>query len=186
MKIQRHIFEGLWGVAVGRQTHDEPFLVICCHYLFASFTGCIAVDPTNSFVSLNEIIRPLCTPDATMGKLPSAFFLIKDKLAQYCQRLQSIPRCPFWIHETVLANYLGLPRGFGAVPGQSEALTSLIASIKKGGGGNKKKRQWVDTGIPYADLFSKCNELNIYFITASRDESFPRGRLAEELLKRRP
>ena len=55
--------------------------------------------------------------------------LIKNKLPQYCKKLVSIPPCAFWIHETSLSNYLGLPRGLGKVQGQNEALTALITYI---------------------------------------------------------
>ena len=97
----------------------------------------------------------------------------------------SIPSCPFWIHETVLSDYLGLPRGSNSVEGQSEALTALLHCIKKGGG-NKRQKTWVSTRILQADLENTNNALgNVYYSTARGDKEFTRGGLSTEPLVRR-
>ena len=114
----------------------------------------------------------------------SAFPLIKNKHPQYCKKLVSIPPCAFWIHETTLSNYLGLPRGSDQVHGQNEALTAMITCIKDGGGGNKRKGTWVSTKIAVADLFCSKNEPNnIHYVNASGKEEFPQGTLADKLIR---
>ena len=107
--------------------------------------------------------------------------LIKNILPQYFKKLVSIQPCVFWIHETILSNYLGLPRGSSKVQGQNEALTALITCIKDGGGGNKRKGTWVSTKIAVADLFCSENKPNsIHYVNASGKDEFPGGTLADK------
>ena len=116
-----------------------------------------------------------------MGKPLDAFHLIRGRLPEYCSKLAAIPSCLFWIHETVLSDYLGLPRGSNSVQGQSEALTALLHCIKEGGGGNRRRGTWVSTGIPHADLKMSNNALgNISYVSVRGQESFPRGDLSTE------
>ena len=96
------------------------------------------------------------------------------------------PRLGHWIHETVVANYIGLPKGAGE-HGQSEALTSLRACIKAGKGGSKAKGNVKATGLEYAgDLSEQYNESGVCFQTWGGKESFKRGNLSEGKLYRSP
>ena len=88
----------------------------------------------------SESIRSISHPAANTTAMPrptSAFPLIKDRLPEYCKKLTSIPPFAFWIHEVVLADYLGLRQG--PSHGKSEALTALLECLRKGYGGDQKK-----------------------------------------------
>lgn len=62
----------------------------------------------------------------------------------------------------------------------------FVDSLHQKGKGENKKLQWVETGISHADLFSKCNKINIYYVIVHTEETFPQGTLSEEPLERRP
>jgi len=111
--------------------------------------------------------------------------MIEDRLEEYCKKLVQFPPSVFWIHETVLSNYLGIPRGEGEY-GQSDALTSLIACIKNGYGGNLRKRIRKMTGIDQADLFEHDNQLQIRYQHFGKKEIFARGDLAESNPDKKP
>lgn len=57
----------------------------------------------------------------------SAYHVIQDELQNYCNKLMKFPRLGHWVHETVVANYIGLPKGVGE-HGQSESFHSLHVS----------------------------------------------------------
>ena len=108
----------------------------------------------------------------------AAYHMIEGCLEGYCKKLLSFPQSVFWVHETVVANYLGIPTGKG-VEGQSEALTSLIACIKAGHGGNKKKKTNKATGVSQADLKDQKNALGVCIKQYGKKEVFPGGELAD-------
>jgi len=89
----------------------------------------------------------------------SAYYMIEADLQGYCEKLRGFHSSGFWIHETVVANFLGIPKGRG-VHGQVDAITSLIACIKQGYGGNSKKKTIVSTGFGQGiDISIQNNEL---------------------------
>ena len=57
-------------------------------------------------------------------------------------KLLAFPTFPFWIHESVISNFIGIPRGEGE-HGQSEGLTVLLACIKRGFGVSKRMKEVV-------------------------------------------
>ncbi len=114
----------------------------------------------------------------------AAFPLIADKLPEYCSKLCSFPATEFWVHETVLSRYLNLPRG--PKHGQSEALTALIACIKKGKDGDKRKGTFVSTSIPATDLSTESNSLGVSFQKWGDREEFQCGTLQNDTICRSP
>ena len=115
----------------------------------------------------------------------SAYHLIKEDLSTYCKKLSGFPESPFWIHETVLSNYIGLPRGrSGAEEGQQEAMTSLLLCIKKGYGGTQRDKD--ATGIAASDLADQQNNMHICYQEYGAKEPFQRGNLADGPLYRSP
>ena len=113
-----------------------------------------------------------------MPNVNAAYPMIKGSLKQLCQDLMSFPQSPFWIHETVLSNYIGIPRGKGK-HGQGEALTTFLAAIKRGYGVQKKSKE-VITIVAATDLESKHNDLGICYQKWGDKEEFARGDLSEE------
>ena len=109
----------------------------------------------------------------------AAYYLIEPRLEEYCQKLIKFPKSVFWVHETVIANYLGIPTG-KAGEGQSEALTSLISCIKAGYGGNRKKKTKKSTSIPNADLKDANNALGVCIQQYGKKEVFKGGELADQ------
>ena len=92
-----------------------------------------------------------------MSKSPFATFpSIHRDLPQYCQKLVEFPPCNFWIHETKLSQYLKLPQG--PEHGPCQALTAILACMKKGFGGDPKKNTEVYTGLEAVDLLDANNE----------------------------
>eukprot|EP00956_Cyclotella_meneghiniana_P031802 scaffold84988_cov103-Cyclotella_meneghiniana.AAC.1 len=89
-----------------------------------------------------------------MSNSPSAAYpLIAGDLANYCRMLMEVPDCEYYIHESVIARYLDLPKN--AQYGPSESLTALIYCIKKGYGGTQRKR--TPTGCDALDLADENN-----------------------------
>ncbi len=84
----------------------------------------------------------------------AAYPLIMDKLAEYSRKLIEFTPCDYWIHESVVANHIGLPRGDEH---GSEALTALLACMKKGYGGNERKNTKRSTGVNAVDLSDENN-----------------------------
>ena len=114
-----------------------------------------------------------------------AYLLIKDDLPAYCDKLLSnFPPCRFWIHESVVARYIGLP--IGNEHGASEALTALLFCIKKGFGGSKKNKTQVLTGHSRVDLAEEMNNGKVCYQQFGRKEPFDRGRNCTQPISRRP
>lgn len=103
----------------------------------------------------------------------AAYYLLEGRLQEFSERLLSIPACPFWVHESVVARLIELPRG--TEHGQSEALTALLACLKKGYGGNRKKGTLQATGYNAVDLEVENNEYPICFQKWGEKEEFERG-----------
>ena len=101
----------------------------------------------------------------------SAYYLIEADLEKYCQRLFSFLRSVYWIHESVVSNYIGLPKGSGT-EGQSNALTSLIACIKAGFGGKQRDKAKKTTGYDATDLKEQGNLLGVSFQKWGAKEKF--------------
>ena len=117
----------------------------------------------------------------------AAYYMIEGKLEYYCQELNNFPQSVFWIHETVLVNYLGIPRGKGE-HGQRDALTSLLACIKQGRGGSPKGEFEVkptELGGSF-DLGLQDNGLGVCFQQYGKRETFVGGELAKETSERQP
>ena len=114
----------------------------------------------------------------------AALPLIKDDLKELSKKLLEFPPCNSWIHESVVAQYVGLP--INNQHGQSEVLTALIACINKGFGGNKKKKTQVFTGFDPIELQNKNNGYGICFQIWGAKEPFKRGKDATAPLFREP
>ena len=80
----------------------------------------------------------------------AAFPLLGPKLPEYCHKLMTIPDFEYWIHEKKLAAYLSLPSGHKLGP--SDAMTALIACMKKGFGGDNRRGTKVATGYSLTDM----------------------------------
>ena len=89
-----------------------------------------------------------------------AYYMIEQELTEYCQKLTSFPPSPYWIHESVVSNFIGIPTG-QSTHGQADALTALLACIKDGYGGSKKKKSVTATGISAVDLRIQDNDLHV-------------------------
>ena len=120
-----------------------------------------------------------------MGRAQSAYYLLGVELSEYSQKLMAFPQSPYWIHETVVSNFIGLPTGAGE-HGQSEALTSLLDCLKKGFGGNQKKKTYAITGLPAIDLRVQANGTGVFYDQFGRTEQFPRGKLSDEKRSHKP
>ncbi len=107
----------------------------------------------------------------------SAYYLVEGKLQDYCQKLMNFPHSPFWIHEKVVSDAIGLPTGKGD-HGQSEALSALLDCIKKGHGGKQNNR--TTTGVAACDLADQRNGSNVCYQFKGAKEAFQRGELAEK------
>ena len=115
----------------------------------------------------------------------AAYHLIQKDLVEYCDKLLgSFRPCRFWIHESVVARFIGLP--VGTEHGQSEALTSLLACIAKGSGGDKKKKTQKATTRNAVDLQNKKNGTRVCYQQWGAKEPFERGADSTEPLMRRP
>ena len=107
-------------------------------------------------------------------------------LEEICRKLRLFPSSVYWIHEKVLCNYLGIPKGRG-VHGQADALTCLLACIKQGYGGNQRKQNITNTGLGQEfDLSVQDNGLGICYQACGKFEEFPGGELSSEPKQRRP
>ena len=91
----------------------------------------------------------------------STFYMLGKDLSVYSQKIMKFPSSPYWIHETVVLNHIGLPTGSG-VHGQSEALTALLGCIKKGIGRNKKQKTMQCTEVDVADLKEQNNGTGVF------------------------
>ena len=112
----------------------------------------------------------------------AAFQLLGSKLPEHCCKLNDIPDCNFWIHEKQLTTYLRLPGGPKHGPG--DALTALLACMKKGFGGRKRDKNVVMTGLEAVDLADSTNR--IFFQRWGANEQFPGGTLSQEVGSRQP
>ncbi len=115
----------------------------------------------------------------------AAYHMVEAELAVYCKKLLTFPPSVFWIHETVVSNFLGIPTGRGA-EGQSDALTSLIACIKNGYGGRRRGNQHTVTSLDATDLKDQDNALGVCFQQYGKKELFQRGELDDAPVERSP
>ena len=107
-----------------------------------------------------------------------AYYMIEQELTEYCQKLTSFPPSPYWIHESVVSNFIGIPTG-QSTHGQADALTALLACIKDGYGGSKKKKSVTATGISAVDLRIQDNDLHVCYQKFGRTELFKGGTLLD-------
>ncbi len=106
----------------------------------------------------------------------AAYYMIEGKLEYLCQQLVKFPALVFWIHETVLANYLGISRS--AKHGQGGAITPLLGCIKQGYGGNKKRGSYRATGLDGCfDLCEQGNAFQVCYQQFGDREAFGGGEL---------
>ena len=103
----------------------------------------------------------------------AAFPLLGSKLPEYCDKLMSVPDFQYWIHEKKLAAYLSLPSG--QKHGPADAMTALIACVKKGFGGNDRRNTKVATGHPSIDM--AVSSSRIYYQDFRTREEFVGGKL---------
>eukprot|EP00585_Thalassiosira_rotula_P024904 CAMPEP_0196247260 /NCGR_PEP_ID=MMETSP0913-20130531/37723_1 /TAXON_ID=49265 /ORGANISM="Thalassiosira rotula, Strain GSO102" /LENGTH=219 /DNA_ID=CAMNT_0041532159 /DNA_START=276 /DNA_END=932 /DNA_ORIENTATION=- len=114
----------------------------------------------------------------------AGFLLIRSDLNGLCKKLLEFPACNYWVHESVVSRFIGLPTNNQY--GQSEALTALIACIKKSYGGNKRKKNQAFTGFNPIELQDENNESGVCFQHWGRKELFQRGTDSTVPLVRRP
>ena len=113
-----------------------------------------------------------------------ALQLIGDKLLDCCTRLMKFPSSRFWIHETLIATELGLPRG--PAHGPSDVLTSLLAAIRVGHGGDLRRKTFRKTGVDAIDLRDENNGSRVIVQQSGRQEAFNCGHLNEKPAQRKP
>lgn len=110
-----------------------------------------------------------------MSQRPSAAYpLIARDLASYCHKLMHFPDSEYWIHESVITRYLGLPKNNEYGP--SESLTALIYCIKNGYGGTARNK--ISTGCDARDLADENNGGRVYYQIFGEKEEFERGTLS--------
>ena len=101
--------------------------------------------------------------------------LIRGNLQALFDKLLAFPISPFWIHESVISNFIGMPKGKGEY-GQSEGLTVLLACIKRGFGVSKKvKELLMGAG---EDIEDQSNPLGFAFSTGEPRRASKKGTLA--------
>ena len=110
------------------------------------------------------------------------FPLIGAKLPDFCPMLVNIPDCNFWIHEKQLAAYLCLPQGPKHRP--SDAVTVIMACLKRGYGGNKRKNTFIATGVPTMGLSDNSNRVCFHF--NGREEDFVGGNRFDTAVPKKP
>jgi hypothetical protein len=101
----------------------------------------------------------------------AAYHLIKGNLPAYCAKILNVPPCRYWIHESLVAKYLNLPRDNQF--GQSEALTALIDCMSKGYGGSKRLGTKEPTQCSIIDFSDNNSPLCIQ--KYARKDNFDRG-----------
>ena len=107
--------------------------------------------------------------------------LIQGKLDELCQKIESSPHLPFWIHETVLSNYIGIPGG-KSNPGQSKGLTAILASEKRGHGIQKSTKGEI-TKLLVVNLTQQNNGTGICYQQCERGKCMRTlGRRSSSLL----
>jgi len=57
--------------------------------------------------------------------------LVQGNLQAWFDTLLAFPTSPFWIHESVISNFIRIPKGKGE-HGRSDGLTVFLACIKRG------------------------------------------------------
>ena len=107
-----------------------------------------------------------------MPHVQSAYYLIADELPKYCREWMNFPSSPYWIHESAVANFLGIPTGTGE-HGQSQALTSIVACIKTGFGGSRNRKNKQATGVQVADLKTQTNGTRVCYHFAAMAKRLP-------------
>ena len=119
-----------------------------------------------------------------MSRRPDAAYpLISNRLEHYSnQLLTHFPKCNFWIHESVVARFIGLPTN--EEYGQSQALTALLLCIKNGYGGSKRNKTIKATTHNATDLKNEHNVSGICYQEWGRKEEFDQGSLALDKVKR--
>ena len=107
----------------------------------------------------------------------AAFPLISDRLKHYSDKLltQQFPTCNCWIHESVVARFIGLPTN--EEYGQSESLTALLQCIKQGYGGNRRRGTNVATTHYPVDLQDERNTSRVCYQQWGARQPFERGTL---------
>ena len=101
--------------------------------------------------------------------------LIRGNLQALFDKLLAFPISPFWIHESVISNFIGMPKGKGEY-GQSEGLTVLLACIKRGFGVSKRVKELL-MGVG-EDIEDQSNPLGFCFQYWGAKESFQKGDLS--------
>jgi len=114
----------------------------------------------------------------------AAYHLIKDDLKGFSKELMEFPPCQSWIHESVVAIFIGLP--IGNEHGQSEALTALLECLKNGWGGDKEKGTQVFTERNPVDLQQDKNGSGVCYQTWGKKEPFKSGKDSVVPLMRSP
>ena len=109
----------------------------------------------------------------------SSYPFIREKLEEYCLKLMEFPECSYWIHEKVVADFIGIGRSDEF--GQSKLLTSLLVCVKNGHGGKRRnKNSFKLTGVNMVDLNDENNGSRVCCQEFGLREEFQGGILATE------
>jgi len=115
----------------------------------------------------------------TMVNSHSSYPFIREKLEEYCLKLMEFPECSYWIHEKVVADFIGIGRSDEF--GQSKLLSSLLACVKNGHGGKRRnKNSFKLTGVNMVDLTHENNGSRVCCQGFGLREEFQGGILATE------
>ncbi len=109
----------------------------------------LGLHPTRFSPSKNQVISrhpsPLGIIASPFNKMSNgngntAYCLIEERLPEFCEKLLQFLASIYWVHESVVFNFIGLLKGSGLM-GQCDALTSLLSCIKRGMGGEEEQLQ---------------------------------------------